>query len=368
MQKKIIKLDSIFFYASYFIFLLYSFFGNIEIYGQKLKMLTDIAMGITLLVFVLSIKNYKKEELWKIFLLLIFSMLFYISSKNLLLIKLSLILIISKNINFDKRLKFDLLLRVIFLTIMFILYNKGISTDVIYHKGEKIVHSIGFTNPNVFGLHSFILCIEILYINRNKLSFIKETIAVLLMCFCTSYSGSRTAFFMFILALFLFVIYKHKKIMFYNSIVKKVIIYSPFIVSIIVLACYMLYINNTNIGLQINDYLSSRLMLIKFFNSNVPISLFGRDIASFVDRSCDIAIVYMYFSFGVVGCIMYILLFQKLFATLYKNNELGIIIIIFCLIIYGFSEKLWLNAHYNILISAFSYLLFNATEGEKKNE
>ena len=80
------------------------------------------------------------------------------------------------------------------------------------------------------------------------------------------------------------------------------------------------------------------------------------------------AIVYSLFTFGIVGCLLYMVLFVKLFKKLYKENEIGIVIVMLIFVIYGLSEKLWMNADYNILITAFSYLIFYNNSGVRKIE
>lgn len=368
MKKKLVNIENYLFYFSYFLFLVYSFFGHIALLSKTLKFLTDFSLAIILFVFILGIKNYKKNELFKLMIVLVMSILYLFTSNDFLIFKFILILIVSKNISFDQKAKYDFLLRSILLIIMYITYKAGVAPDVIGYKSGIMVHSMGFTNPNVFGMHTFILCLELLYINRESLSLFKIIIAGAIMLWCNSVAGSRTAFYMFIISLVLFIIYKYKKNLYNKELIKKGIIYSSVITSIIIFVFYLLYSNNTSIGLKLDELMSSRLMLIKFFASKIPISIFGTDMTLFVDRTCDVAIVYSLFTFGIVGCLLYMVLFVKLFKKLYKENEIGIVIVMLIFVIYGLSEKLWMNADYNILITAFSYLIFYNNSGVRKIE
>ena len=53
-------------------------------------------------------------------------------------------------------------------------------------------------------------------------------------------------------------------------------------------------------------------------------------------------------------------------VSICKENETSIILVVFIFVIYGLSEKLWLNVDYNIMITAFSYLIFYNNNGVKK--
>ena len=199
MKEKLVNIENYLFYFSYFLFLVYSFFGHIPALSKTLKLLTNCSLAIILFVFILGIKNYKKNELFKLIIVLCISILYLFISNDFIIFKLVLILIVSKNISFDKKAKYDCLIRTILLTIMYVIYKAGIAPDVIGYKNGIMVHSMGFTNPNVFGIHTFILCLELLYINRESLSLFIIIIAGAIMFWCNSISGSRTALYMFII-------------------------------------------------------------------------------------------------------------------------------------------------------------------------
>jgi len=353
MKTNKINLENLLFYVSYFLFMLYAFFGTIAIFREPLKQLTNVSMAIILFVLIFQLRKYKMKELIKMLLLLLVSFIFVVVSKNYLFLKLSLIVLISKNISFDKKISFDVKLRVIFLLVMVAFYNYSIR------------HSIGFSNPNVLGLHTFILCLELLYLNKNKLSILKIILYTSIMLFSHHFSGSRTALYLYFISLILFYIYKLKPQFFSKGVVKKLISYSPIITTIIIAVSYLLYSNNYSIGLIIDKITSGRLLNINYFVHNYKLSLFGSDI-SIANKSCDTAVVYMLYAFGYLGCFIYIYSFQRLLKVLYKKNLIGIVIIIFIFMLYGISEKLWLFADCNLLITSVGFLIYEY-KGELDN-
>lgn len=367
MKIKLKQLDYFLFYISYFLFFLYAFFGTIEIFKQPLKMLTNISMVLIIIVFIFDLKKYKYNELIKISFVFILSLIFIFETKNYLFLKLILIIIISKNIEFDKRVSFDMKLRIIFLIAMYVMYLLGISEDVTALYKGKIRHSLGFSNPNVLGMHVFILCLEIIYLSRNKLTISKLTICLIIILISNIYSGSRTIVYLFLFLLILLWLYKKNNKIYYNKLVRTIIIYSPLITTLVTCIIYQLYLDNNVIALQLDNVLSGRLRNIKFFTTNYPITLFGNDIAS-ANKTCDTVAVYMLYAFGICGLSMYLIAFQELLKKLYKNKKLILIIIVYLFIIYGISEKLWLFADCNILITALSYIIFyNDSSNKEEN-
>lgn len=365
MKTNKINLENLLFYVSYFLFMLYAFFGTIAIFREPLKQLTNVSMAIILFVLIFQLRKYKMKELIKMLLLLLVSFIFVVASKNYLFLKLSLIVLISKNISFDKKISFDVKLRVIFLLVMVAFYNLGIAEDTIAYYNDRIRHSIGFSNPNVLGLHTFILCLELLYLNKNKLSILKIILYTSIMLFSHHFSGSRTALYLYFVSLVLFYIYKLKPQFFSKGVVKKLISYSPIITTIIIAVSYLLYSNNYSIGLIIDKITSVRLLNINYFVHNYKLSLFGSDI-SIANKSCDTAVVYMLYAFGYLGCFIYIYGFQRLLKVLYKKNLIGIVIIIFIFMLYGISEKLWLFPDCNLLITSVGFLIYEY-KGELDN-
>lgn len=357
MKIKLKDLNNIIFYIAYFFFLLYAFFGTIEVFSEPLKALTNISMIMIVFSFFLQLKKYNAKEIFVLLLLLLLSYIYISKTENFVLLKLILIIIVSKDVSFDKRISFDMKLRIVFCILMILFYNLGIAEDVTALFDDKIRHSLGFSNPNVLGMHIFILCIDFLYLKRNTLTFSNILFCIILLFLSNYYSGSRTVFIILIFVIFMFLLYKHRKQFFANNFIKLLIVNSPFILAIVVLIAYNLYINNNPIGIAINKALSGRLLNIAFFSENYPINLFGNNIA-IANKSLDTAIAYALYAFGVTGALLYMFGFKILFKKLYSIKNYPLLIIMFVFIIYGLSEKLWLFADCNIFITALSLIIF----------
>lgn len=367
MKIKLKNLNNVIFYVAYFFFLLYAFFGTIDTFREPLKMLTNISMIMISLSFILQLKNYKVKEIFILLLLTVLSLIYVFRTENFVFLKLILIIIVTKDVSFDKRISFDLKLRIVFLSLMLLFYNLGIATDNVAFFDGKIRHSLGFSNPNVLGMHIFILCIDILYLKRDMFKMRNVLLCILLLALSNYYSRSRTIFVILIFTICMFLIYQYKKEFFENKFIKILIINSPFIVSLVILFAYNLYINNYSIGILINKALSGRLSNINFFYNNYEINLFGNNIA-IANKSLDTANAYILYAFGVSGIGLYIFGFKMLLKKLYNIKKYPLMIIIFIFVIYGLSEKLWLFADCNIFITALSSVIFKSDEIWRENK
>lgn len=365
MKIKIQKLSDGIFYMAYFLFLLYAFFGTIDIFKQSLKLLTNISMALTVIAFLIQIRKYNYKELIVVTLLCIISIIYIIKTDNYVLLKLVLIIILVKDIDFDKRVLFDIKLRIIFFVLMMVLFNLGIAQDSQALFNGQIRHSLGFTNPNVLGMHTLILGLEILYYNRNKLSFSKIALCFIMLLVSDYYSGSRTTLLALVFGIILFIVCKRNKKIFDHKVIKFCIINSPIILSIIVYIAYCLYINNNQIGILIDKTLSGRLTNIEFFQTHYSVNLFGNNIEE-ANKSLDTANAYALYAFGVSGLMLYMFGFRKLFKKLYKIGNYSLVIIMLVFILYGLSEKLWLFADCNMLVTTLSFIIFRNNENEIK--
>lgn len=357
MNKMKIKVEYFLFYMSYFLFSLYAFVGSIETYRTPLRLLSNISMIIILITFIIQFKKYKLSEFLFIVLLLMLSFIYIFFANNYLLLKLVLLIICTKNLEMDRLISFDVKLRIFLLLVMFVLSKTGHAYDNVAYFEGKIRHSMGFTNPNVLGHHMLVLCMELFYVNRDKINMVKIIIISLLSILSYMYSGSRTAMILYFVFLILFLYTNKNTNILEKRKVKRFIIYSPIIISIFVYILYFLYKNNYQLGIEVDKLLSGRLFNINFFSTTYSINLFGNNIAQ-ANKSCDTAPVYALYAFGVSGFVLYNLSIKKLFDKLYELKEYSLIVIMFIFVIYGISEKLWLFADVNLFLVMFKELIY----------
>lgn len=362
------RLERLLFKGSYLFLFLFAFFGHIPTLAEPLKFFSAFSLVLIAFSFIYQAKNNTKSFLIKTIPLLLISSIFVFTSNSFIPLKLILLVVASSNIDFKDRIKFDFSIRAVSTIIMLLLFQIGLATDVISYFDDgsgTIKHSLGFSNANVLGLDIFLLCVEIIYLSKKKKLFINIIISMALMLAFYNYSASRSSFISLIIFIIIAVIYRYKEKILKNKIVKYIAIFSPTIIGAIIATVYLYTVNHVEIGQQLDLYTSGRITNIRLYANNFPINAFGSDI-TITEKTCDVAVVYILYSFGVTGMVLYLFGFTKLIHHLYKQNDTLLAMVFITFLVYGMSEKLWLYADYNIFMTAFSYVLYNNTKETKK--
>lgn len=346
------------FYLSYLLFLAFSIVGHVPILNPYLKFATYISLGIFSFIILVQFYCYKVREFFVFVILILISLLIAYKTGDLGLFKLFFFLMAMKNVNFDECISFDFKCRILLILLVFTLLYFGYATDVSAYNNGIIKHSLGFTNPNALGMHTLILAFEILYFNRESISLKTLIISILLLYLVNLYAGSRTTSLIIAITAGLFFLFIINPKIYDKKLVKVLISNSALLFSVLTLVGFLLYKYNTDIGLRINSILSNRLHNIYSYYDFYSINLFGNNI-SLINLTLDTSYAYALYGVGVVGFLIFIFAFKRLFLKLYENKNYSLIIIMFSFLIYGLSERLWLSIDYNIFMASFIYVFFN---------
>lgn len=361
MKIKIENIYNIIFLISYFFLLLYSFVGANAGIHNILSRISNISLMLVAVSFLFQLKRFKKKNLLILLFISLLSIILLYNSEDFLFVKLVLLIVLTNKIPFDKRIKIDLKIRIILILIVYLLFINNKITDITYVSNSGLLrHSYGFTNPNVLALHSLILCFEILYLNRNSKSKLPMLITLLITVITYYITYSRSTLIAFLSFVILKILTDKHKNLLNSPIVKKIIINIPFITFVLVFIFFILFYNNNQIGIKLNELMSGRLYNIKYYYENFSITLFGQNL-SLTLRTLDTAPVYFLYSFGIFGLIIYIVGYRELLKTLYKKRLYSLVLIFLVFVIYGLSERLWTAIDYNIFISAFTFVFFDNT-------
>lgn len=364
MKVNVEKIYSVVFFISYFFLLLYSILGENNNIHNLLSNLSTISLLLVFVTVILQARKIKTKDMMALFLITILGFAFSFLTKDFLFIKFALILFVTKNIVFEKRIKVDVIIRIIIFILSFILYNIGIIKDTINYTSSGLIrHSYGFSNPNVIALHVLILIFEMIYLNRHNKRIV-YFVTVMLAFWVYKISLSRTALIGYVVFMILNFLYIHNEKILENRILKKCIIYMPVISVVMMVLFYNTYISGSKFGVMINDILSGRLANIYYYINTFDLTLLGNRFGLVADRTIDNVPVYFLYSFGIIGFLLYEIGFIKLQKKLYLNKEYTLVLIFLIFVIYGLSERLWIYIDYNIFMSAFTLIFF---ESEVKN-
>ena len=354
-------MKSIAFKVSYALMFLYAYFGHIAQLSDILRVLSYLSLAYMAISFFIETKK-PFLVVKRILPYIILSLIFIFTSNSFIPLKTVLLVMFSSGIGFDDRIRFDYKLRLVSVVAMVLLSQLGIIPSSTYYfidGSETIKYDLGFASPNTLGMCIMILCMEAIYIYRNKKYMKTIAVCSIVTGIFYLFSGSRTALIVYILFVLMMIVYKRKINIYNNKILKYLIIFSPIIISIGIVALYYYLYNNIATRQIVDQVSSGRYTNARIYIENFPISVFGTDI-TITKRTCDVFVIHAIYSFGVVGLITYLLCFMRLLSVLYKDtNNLPLIFIIVSLLIYGIGETLWIYPEYNIFMTAFSALISN---------
>ncbi len=350
-------LELILFYFSYLFILAFSIMGHINDIGGLLNTVSKFSIAFLGLLIIINIKKFNKREIMLSLILLILSFINLYLTKDFTLLKLVLIILCIKSIDFNTLIKYDAYLRFFLILCVFVLLKLGIASDVISYNDGFYKHSLGFSNPNALGMHSFILALEILYLNWKNMNVFKYVVLLIPMFLLNNYIGCRTTLWIFIVTVII------KKIMDSNNALVerksfKFIVSNIFVIMLaLTFVMFALYENNYSIGIKLNDVLSHRLYNMHVYFSNFNISLFGANIT--YNLTLDTFYAYSLLGYGLINTIIIAIAFNKLLKLAFQNKRYDIVLIFAVFAVYGISERVWFLVDYNIFMVFFSYLIFN---------
>lgn len=358
MKFSLKKTITVLFCIAYFLFLSFSIVGHVSVLNSYLKLATYISLILFFIIILLNINNYTRKEIIMFFILMSISSFMAYRNNDYNMFKLILFLFVMKNVDFEKCICFDLKARIILILLVLFLCFIGYAPDISAYNNGIIKHSLGFNNPNSLGMHTLILSFEIMYI--NKISLKKVFFSTLLVYIVNLYAGSRTTNLVVIVTASLYFLYKLKPKFYENKFVKWFIINSALLFTLFTLIGFLLFKYNTSIGVVLNKVLSNRLFNINSYYEFYSINLFGNNIST-INLTIDTSYAYCLYGMGIVGLILFIVSFKKLFRKLYKYKNYSLIIIMFSFIIYGLSERLWMLIDYNIFMASFIFIIYTNT-------
>ena len=111
--------------------------GQITVLKAPLKIMSNLAIIIMLIKFIVQSTKYKKKTLLIMIFTLLIATISYIKSGEIVLIKLVLLVLESYGIEFKKIVKYDIKLKSILMLIVIIAYNLGMTNVFLKYRDDR---------------------------------------------------------------------------------------------------------------------------------------------------------------------------------------------------------------------------------------
>ena len=378
MNKNIrINIHEVIFVVCYIFLLLSVLFERVYFIRNYLNYFEYFSISILFLNYITDLK-FTRKNLFVFLIISIFVGISTIITKNLVLMKMILLLLGSKSIEFKKILKIDVIIRTILVILVLIFHFNGMTNDYLTLRDGILRNSMGFAHPNIFGLNILIINMEILYISKRKFNLKIFLINIISLAVIMNFSYSRTCAYILILVLIFYYLSLVKEIKIDNNLLKNIIIRLFIIITFITYIFTLMYRNNSEIGIKINNFLSSRIYCINSLLEQYGISILGKNIP-FISTELakiqgvnpivlDNAYFHILIRYGVIVYCIFYYMFKKILTDMINNKDVVGVVIVVSFLIYGISETFMFNISYNTFLYYFTTILFIRKKEVKKDE
>lgn len=333
-----------------------SFFANSTTYLMRLGLIVlAIDTFFTLFSLKISYKNW-------LLILILFTVAFFsfLITKNNILIMLFLFLIPAIKFKFSDIVKWDLIFKVLLGIFIYLCYSRGYALVNVFIRFGELRYSFGFKHPNTFGYYILMLFMEFTYLRFNKFNKM-NLICLIALAFISFYliefSSSRTSEFCLIIFVLLYIIMYIKYKFFNKRMINKLLYFLFPFFTILSILLVVLFSKGNSVAYNIDSLLTGRIKLFSYYWSNYPITLLGNNV-NYID-TLDNIYVMLLVNFGIVGWILYLYIYNRIFKSAANNNDNIMIIIYIVFLIYGFMEWYTIRPVINIFLIYFMTSLLN---------
>ena len=352
----------LFLFCGLLLFQVSVFYVNVTFVNVYLQQIKLVSYLIFVFCIILQLKKQKldiKVILLMIILFLI-SVITYIKTSYPIFIEILLMFFAVLNLDFNKVLKMDILIKIFIICTLFIFNRFGLATsEFIVTRGEVIRRAYGFYHPNTFGMIIMISFFELVYLFSNNLKKWHYILGIGLIFLIEITSNTRTAIVCILIMLLSCLFNKYLKKIVNNSVIELFIKNLYLILLVISILITLMYIYKLPFYAEINELLSNRVYLQSVFFNEYGATLFGNSID--YKRTLDNGFLKVFLNFGSITSLFFIVIYWLTFKKCYRERNYILIYIFSILLFFSFSESSMFYIYNNIFMI---YLVTNKKEVE----
>ncbi len=299
---------------------------------------------LALIISDFILKPFTKKNLCLSLVVILFSIIFTISSGNEEFLLIALAILAARDLNIDKIIARDLIFRMAALTVLFICFIVTATPNAWLVK--RI--SLGLYHPNTLGGMLMLVGIEMMYLFRKSKNPLPYLFCALLLYFNWNVCKSRTSLGVLAFAMICFILLK-LNVNFLKNKVSQFLVRNSYIIFVLVsVILVILFKNGVPFAIKLNDWFSTRLFLSNNYLELYDINLFGNSIATFADiyiavdgsiyYTVDMVYIANLLSYGIFGFLFFSSYYNSTFRKLYKDKNYFMILCVLLMFIYGVME------------------------------
>lgn len=353
---------SIIFYIAWIMMVIHICIANSSMQEYSSSTISYIAMALFCIKIVIQ-KNYNLRELVLIICLCFFSYCSYKASDDMRVLWFAIVLVASKEIEFDRAVKYSFWTILICCIVFFGCYKVGISQQTLVNSVRGVRSGFGLGHPNMCSAYYSILMILYVYLKFDFIKIRKLVILAIGSFAIYYFTKSITGFIVSILALIIVFVLKYMPL---KRINLRIIILGLLIG---ILAFTILPIIYDSRFVELDTLLTGRIHQANFYFHKYGISFFGNNVnadllSEYRDNILDIGYAKMLINDGVFFycCVVFGYMISLIWAC--KEGKRSLVALMSCFIIYMFTENVATYIFMNVTMLLFSEILYKG-HGER---
>lgn len=372
-----IKVENLLFYVTYILVILLDFLTKTQFIAQYPVVSASIIPGFILTTFLLIVTillEHKVTVIRLVYMLAItiFSIIIARMSGNYQkIITIGLLLLAIGNKNIYTILKIHLFTISLMMMLLFASYKLGILPGGFSLRDNTVRYYLGFSYTSYASNYLFHLIITAIFVYKEKLNFIIWLIFLMLNQVFFDLTDTKSAYYLSLLVLLLFLIVKNIKD---SSKIEKISKYfekfSFPVFTLIILLMTKLYDNGNNLMERVNELLTYRLMLGAQALREYGISIFGTKIVWSGFNSgkqylyVDSSFLNILLNYGVVLVLLFSLGYYLLGKKNIYRDKFYFLSFVF-LMLHSLFDPQFIEISYNPFILFLGLALLSSNEIEK---
>lgn len=365
------KIDRYLFYIAYTLMLSRRLLMTIDVLAPFFKYTQPLCLVILGWIILSKLPKYDLKTLFGGILVGMIIFMNYTIAHKMFIVYIFLLVLAFKDMDFTEFIRYELILKILLMIIVFYMCYTGNIHNVVYYRGDHITQALGFSNPNGLGAYALSICCSYMYLRYKKIRFYDYLIVILVMYGVYEITYCRTAIIgIALLLISILMLQLYHKYNLHIPNLKKLLPLVPILIFVGFMFIFFQY-GKSDFVYTIDYYLSERLKCGWEFYKVFGITLLGNDVSSVAKiYALDNAYLALLIRYGalILGLFLglHCLGIKQILKEHNKSKEILIIIIIVYLI-YGISETTLFKFYFNPFILFLSTFVFNQPISPKNN-
>ena len=378
-----IKFSKIFFYIIYALTLATNMLSEVTFMSSAFSLINKSFLFIGVIIFLVQSPKYNKKKFLMMATIFAVVIINYFITDDALMIKLFILIMIFKDINFNKFIKFDLFIKIIYYVLVICLCKARLAENIITYRSDGSVRqALGFGHSNTLGLYTMSICFDYIYLRYKKLKIWDLIFTAFFMFLIFKITNCRTAVLGFgLLIIGILIVKLTKKMNISKNGLKKIIPFIPIFCSALSIVCVLLY-GKYDFIYTIDSLLSGRIRYGRYFWEEYGINLFGNVVtfistqqAALYNTSAEVldnSYLKLLIQFGGIIFIIYNYLSYKSLKYLVNKEKDSskeiLLIILITFYILGISETWLIKFYFNNFILYIAMYIYNKKLSDDKDK